>query len=296
MEFSVISAFMAVVNYRSISKAAASLYVSQSNLSARIAKLEKEIGYQLFIRQRGKHIIELTPKGEQFLQYAKQISSAITEIENLAVETDRQFLSIGANTGVHQFTLKNFYQDFIIHHPSICLGLHTYHSSDIYNYVSSGRFELGIVSNARKMPEISTTLIFEEPLFMVTPHQSPYYNGILPSQLPGNQEIFMAYNQEYVAWHEKHWPDRQYFARMSDAFDLPTFFNDLGRWALVSASTAVYFAERFDWSVFRLGCEVPDSRFYLVENTNKYRSQAMEIYKKELFEYLRQNINVISRV
>ena len=68
MEFSVISAFMAVVNYRSISKAAASLYVSQSNLSARIAKLEKEIGYQLFIRQRGKHIIELTPKGEQFLQ------------------------------------------------------------------------------------------------------------------------------------------------------------------------------------------------------------------------------------
>ena len=56
MEFSFISAFMAVVNYRSISKAAASLYVSQSNLSARIAKLEKEIGYQLFIRQRGKHI------------------------------------------------------------------------------------------------------------------------------------------------------------------------------------------------------------------------------------------------
>ena len=83
-------------------------------------------------------------------QYAKQISSAVTEIENLAVETDRQFLSIGANTGVHQFTLKNFYQDFIIHHPSICLGLHTYHSSDIYNYVSSGRFELGIVSNAKK--------------------------------------------------------------------------------------------------------------------------------------------------
>lgn len=146
------------------------------------------------------------------------------------------------------------------------------------------------------MPEISTTLIFEEPLFMVTPHQSPYYNGILPSQLPGNQEIFMAYNQEYVAWHEKHWPDRQYFAHMSDAFDLPTFFNDPGRWAIASASTAVYFAERFDWSVFRLGCEVPNTRYYLVEKTNKYRSQAMEIYKKELFEYLRQNINVISRV
>lgn len=230
------------------------------------------------------------------MEYAKQISNALVEIENLAIEPDRQFLSIGANAGTHQITLNAFYQDFIQSHPNICLGLHTYHSSDIYNYVNSGRFELGIVSNAKKMPDISTTLIYEEPLFIVANHDSPYYNGIMPEQLPGNQEIFMAYTQEYIAWHEQYWPDRQYFARLSDAFDLPTFFNDPNKWALVSLSTAVYFADRFNWSVFRPGKEVPNTKYYLVEKTNKYKSNAADIYKQELFEFLAHDINLISKV
>lgn len=296
MDFSSISAFLAVVQYKSISKAAASLYLSQSNLSARISKLEKEIGYELFFRQRGKHTVELTPKGEQFMEYAKQISNALVEIENLAIKQDRQFLSIGANAGTHQITLNAFYQDFIRNHPNICLGLHTYHSSDIYNYVNSDRFQLGIVSNAKKMPDISTTLIYEEPLFIVANQDSPYYNGIMPEQLPGNQEIFMAYTQEYIAWHEQYWPDRQYFARLSDGFDLPTFFNDKNRWAFVPLSTAVFFADRFNWSVFRSGKDIPNNRYYLVEKTNKYRSEATEIYKQELFEFLRNDINVLSKV
>ena len=296
MDFSSISAFVAVAQYKNISKAAASLYLSQSNLSARISKLEKEIGYQLFMRQRGKHTVELTPKGEQFMEYAKQISNALVEIENLAIGPDRQFLSIGANAGTHQITLNAFYQNFIQSHPNICLGLHTYHSSDIYNYVKSDRFQLGIVSNAKKMPDISTTLIYEEPLFIVANRNSPYYNGIMPEQLPGNQEIFMAYTQEYIAWHEQYWPDQQYFARLSDAFDLPTFFNNNARWALVNLSTAVYFADRFNWSVFRLGKEVPNTKYYLVEKTNKYRSEAAKIYKQELFEFLAHDINLISKV
>ena len=296
MDFSSISAFVAVAQYKNISRAAASLYLSQSNLSARISKLEKEIGYELFFRQSGKHTVELTPKGEQFMEYAKQISNALVEIENLAIEQDRQFLSVVANAGTHQITLNAFYQDFIQNHPNICLSLHTYHSSDIYNYVNSDRFQFGIVSNAKKMPDISTTLIYEEPLFIVANHDSPYYNGIMPEQLPGNQEIFMAYTQEYIAWHEQYWPDRQYFARLSDAFDLPTFFNNNARWALVNLSTAVYFADRFNWSVFRLGKEVPNTKYYLVEKTNKYKSNAADIYKQELFEFLAHDINLISKV
>lgn len=296
MDFSSISAFVAIAQYKSISKAAASLYISQSNLSAKITKLEKEIGYQLFWRQRGKHTVELTPKGEQFMEYAKQISNALIEIENIAIEPDRQVLSVGANAGTHQITLNSFYQDFITRYPNICLGLHTYHSSDIYNYVNSDRFQLGIVSNAKTMPDISTTLIYEEPLFIVANNDSPYYNGIMPSDLPGSQEIFMAYTQNYVAWHEHYWPDRQYFARLSDGFDLPTFFNNKNRWAFVPLSTAVYFAERFNWSVFRCGIEVPNNLYYLVEKTNKYRSEAVDIYKQELFAFLRDDINVISRI
>lgn len=296
MDHNALKAFLAVCTYRNISKAAASLYISQSNLSARIARMENDLGFQVFLRQRGKHNIELTPKGEILLEYAKQIESAMTDIENLSREPDRFFLSIGANTGTHQFTLKDFYRSFMADHPDICLGLHTYHSSDIYNYVMDGRFELGIVSNPKQVPDITTTLIYEEPLFIVARRDSPYYNGIMPEDLPGNQEIFMAYNREYVSWHEQYWPNRQYYLRLSDALDLISFMNDPGRWAFVSATTALFFMNTFDCSIFRLAIEPPTNHFYLVEKKNKYRSEASETYKRELFEFIRNNINLISRV
>ncbi|MGM9941170.1 MAG: LysR family transcriptional regulator [Bulleidia sp.] len=296
MDNNALKAFIAVCTYHNISKAAASLYISQSNLSARIARLEQDLGFRLFIRQRGKHNVELTPKGELFLQYARQIENAMNDIENLSKEPDRSFLSIGANTGTHQFTLKAFYQDFMKRHPDICLGLHTYHSSDIYNYVMAGRFELGIVSNPKQVPEISTKLIYEEPLFIAARRDSPYYNGIMPHELPGNQEIFLAYNREYTAWHEQFWPNRQYYMRLSDAYDLPSFMTDPGRWAFVSASTAIFFMKTFDCSIFSTGFETPTSHFYLVEKKNKYRSEAAETYKKELFAFIQDNINLICRI
>lgn len=52
--------FLAIYKHGSISKAAASLYMNQSNLSSKIQKLEKEIGAELFVRGRGRHSIELT--------------------------------------------------------------------------------------------------------------------------------------------------------------------------------------------------------------------------------------------
>ena len=42
-------AFLAIYKHGSISKAAASLYMNQSNLSSKIQKLEKEIGADLFV-------------------------------------------------------------------------------------------------------------------------------------------------------------------------------------------------------------------------------------------------------
>lgn len=296
MEINTLEAFMAVVQHRSFSKAAASLYVSQSNLSTRITKLEKELGFSVFIRNRGKHDVKLTPKGEVFLQYARQITDAISDIEQLSHEEDRQFLSVGANTGINQITLQAFYEQFTAKHPNICLGLHTYHSSDIYNYIVSDRFQAGIVSNPKTMPDLITTLLYEQPMFLVARHDSPYYNGIMPEDLPGSQEIHMAYTKEYVAWHDRYWPNRQYFMRLSDAYDISSFMNSPSRWAMVTSSTAVFLMKKENYSVFSLGKEVPTIRFYLVEKNVKYRSEALETWKQELFEYIRNDINLICKV
>ncbi len=60
-----------VANSGSMSEAARSLFIAQPSLSASIKELETEIGMELFRRtNRG---ISLTPEGEEFIGYARQV-------------------------------------------------------------------------------------------------------------------------------------------------------------------------------------------------------------------------------
>ncbi|MCD8372499.1 MAG: LysR family transcriptional regulator [Clostridia bacterium] len=60
-----------VAETKSINKAAAELYVSQPALSDAIGRLEKEINASIFTRSNKG--IEITPEGEEFLYFARQI-------------------------------------------------------------------------------------------------------------------------------------------------------------------------------------------------------------------------------
>ena len=73
--------FIEVANCRSFSRAAASLHLSQPNLTKYIAKLEKVLGFRLF--DRTTHRVELTEAGHRLLQKVEipfsQVNRAIEE-------------------------------------------------------------------------------------------------------------------------------------------------------------------------------------------------------------------------
>ena len=66
---------------RSISKAAQNLYMGQPNLSRTIKELEESLGITIF--KRTSHGISLTPQGEEFMQYARNIISQVEQVEAL---------------------------------------------------------------------------------------------------------------------------------------------------------------------------------------------------------------------
>lgn len=71
MEIRELKYFLAIANYKSISKAAQSLYLTQPSLSRQMQNLEKEIGKQLFIR--GSKSITLTEAGQLLKKRAEEI-------------------------------------------------------------------------------------------------------------------------------------------------------------------------------------------------------------------------------
>ncbi|ACC98312.1 Transcriptional regulator [Elusimicrobium minutum Pei191] len=91
----------------SISKAAANMYMGQPNLSRAIKELEKILGITIF--KRTSKGISPTPRGEEFLQYAKKIISQVEEVTAMykSSKTEKQSFSISvprASYISHAFT------------------------------------------------------------------------------------------------------------------------------------------------------------------------------------------------
>lgn len=79
---------------RSINKAAENLFMGQPNLSRAIKELEESVGITIF--KRTSKGIQLTPQGEEFIQYAKKIISQVEEVEAIyhGNRIDKQVFSI----------------------------------------------------------------------------------------------------------------------------------------------------------------------------------------------------------
>ncbi len=129
---------------KSMSKAAKELYVTQPALSATIKDLEEEINIRLFDRTaRG---IEITPEGEDFLSYARQMVELSQVMDDQFVtkrETKRKFsvsmqhytfaveafITLAKEYGMDEF-------EFAVHEAK---------TGEVIEDVKSGRSEIGIL-------------------------------------------------------------------------------------------------------------------------------------------------------
>lgn len=76
-----------VAEAASMSEAARNLFISQPSLSASIRELEEEVGLELFRRtNRG---ISLTPEGEEFIGYARQVVEQYSLIESKYLDKEK---------------------------------------------------------------------------------------------------------------------------------------------------------------------------------------------------------------
>lgn len=78
--------FVSVYERRGFARAAVELGTVQSNISARVRRLEVEIGSPLF--ERLHRSIRPTPKGELMYRYATRVLADVSELE--AAMRDRQ--------------------------------------------------------------------------------------------------------------------------------------------------------------------------------------------------------------
>ncbi|MBS4178645.1 LysR family transcriptional regulator [Lederbergia citrea] len=168
MELKNLYIFLKVVEQGNISKAAKELNYVQSNVTARIKKLEEELHTPLFHRHnRG---IVLTPEGKKLLVYAEKIVSMVTDMKRAFRSPDIPVgkLDIGSVETVIKLPLilSKYNKKYGHIDLSLTTGVTEQLIDDVLNYRLDGAFvTAGSLSNH---PDLVQYDVFEEELVLVS--------------------------------------------------------------------------------------------------------------------------------
>ena len=174
MDVAQLEAFERIVRYKSFSRAAEELEISQPTISARIATLEAEIGGSLFLR--GGRTLSLTGLGESFRPYAIRALSVLREgkeAAQLAGEGKRGRLTIGAIESLTGGFLATAVAQFHQRSPEVELFIRTEHTDQIILMLNDGVVKLGLVTWPFYEQDLVPLLRFREPLVLVVPPRHP---------------------------------------------------------------------------------------------------------------------------
>ena len=162
----------AVARHGSMNKAAAELHTVQSNVTARVRSLEREVGVALFHRHvRG---VSLTPAGQRMLPYAARITKLVADAK-LAAQDDgppNGALVLGTLETTAALRLSPVLSHFTGMYPQVRLSLTTGTSCSLTADVVGCRFDGAFVAGPVDHPELHVETISIEELVVVAPRTS----------------------------------------------------------------------------------------------------------------------------
>lgn len=164
-----ISAFLAVVELRSITKAADRLHMSQSGLSRVVASLEAVIGERLFVRAPSG--LSLSPTGSAFLPYAHKLHTCYCDAV-AAARGDHgreNVLTVACTELLLCLVLPEFMalskQRGPGGMPWRVVGMNSY---QVVSEVESGRAEYGLCMNVGTSAALRSIPLLRAPLGLLT--------------------------------------------------------------------------------------------------------------------------------
>ncbi len=192
--------FLAVIGTGSFVDAAQKLFVTQSTVSARIQRLEEELGAELFVRNKAG--TTLTAAGRQFQRHATVLTRTVEQArqEIGIVEGFRATLTIGGRVGLWEDLLLHWLPAFAKLAPDIAVRALIGFEDELMQALIEGRADIGVMYTPQARPGLTVEMLLEEQLVMMSTHPDP------PREL-GQDYIYVDWGPEFFTQHTLAFPN-----------------------------------------------------------------------------------------
>jgi LysR family hydrogen peroxide-inducible transcriptional activator len=175
MDIRQLQTLVAVADHRTFSGAAKALFTVQSNVSAHIAKLERELGVTLVDRGRGT----LTEQGRVVAARARRIQAELDALRGDLASLGAQVAGtsrLGVIPTTARWLLPRLLPLLAERHPRVRLVVTSSTTATLLPQLLAGALDAAITTMPVDDPELAVTPLFVEDLVLVAPVDHPLAN------------------------------------------------------------------------------------------------------------------------
>lgn len=190
---------LAITARGSFLEAARHLHLTQSTVSARIQRLEEELGVRLFVRNRAG--ASLTTAGRRFLDYAKRL---VLTAEQARDEVGlpgryRASIRIGGRIALWEGFLPRWVGWMRQRATDVVIRSEIGFEEDLMRRLIEGTLDIGLMYTPTHSPGLVVEHLFDETLVLVSTHPD--------ATAPAEDYVYIEWGPGFYAQHAQSYPD-----------------------------------------------------------------------------------------
>jgi len=191
--------FLIITAHGSFVEAGRQLHLTQSTVSARIKRLEDELGTRLFVRNRSG--ASLTLAGKRFLDYAKRLVLTVDQArDELGLpEHYRDSIRIGGRIALWEGFLPQWVGWMRQQAADVVIRSEIGFEEDLMNRLIEGSLDIGLMYTPRHSPGLIVEHLFDENLILVSSRKDD--TG------PGEDYVYIEWGPNFYAQHTQSYPN-----------------------------------------------------------------------------------------
>jgi DNA-binding transcriptional LysR family regulator len=169
--------FIAAAEHLNFTTAAKECYITQTAMSLHINKMETELGFRLF--ERNKRLVMLTDAGRDFLEYAYSVvddyRAAVDHSMGIAVGVNG-VLNVLLPGYIEGFVFMDSFKEFRKAYPEVVLNLNVQSQDMMINFLKKKRVDvcIGVPYEMDTDPDINVIAMREDPAILLCSKKHPF--------------------------------------------------------------------------------------------------------------------------
>ena len=292
MDLVSIEVFLAVARTKSVSKAARTLFVSQSTVSYRLKLLEEELSCTLVERGRGQNQTMLTKEGEAFFPIAERMKNIRYDIEAFKESSRHPVITIGCVESMGLYLLDELYNRIVRRNGQIKMHFMLNDNDKLYEMVEGGQVDLAYIVETQRQKNITAVPVFAEQMILAA-SKDMHFTGksVHPEELDIRDACQFDWKEQGLSLWYAHWfdPKELPFLKTNSPPLALNFMKAHYCWAIVPYSMGMRLEKEAGMRLYTIKDAPPERVCYRIESKNLRHlyPDAIRYWDKEAERFIR---------